>query len=88
MGRINARLFDTAQCAKCQRYVSACSGRPVLPVFVATIAAQLVGALVVMILACVGLTVGGRIELWFGIPFAVLFGLSLAWVFWIARSHR
>lgn len=88
MGRINGQLFNTAQCAKCRRYVNARSGRPVLPLFSAIIALQLIGVLLVVILGCVGSSLGGPVELWFGIPFIVLFGLSLAWVFWVARTHH
>ena len=88
MGRINAQLFNTAQCANCGQYVNARTGRPVLPVYNATIALQFVGVLVIVILACVGLSLGGRLELWFGIPFIVLFSLSIAWVFWISRKHH
>lgn len=88
MGRMNARLFNTAQCGQCRRYVNARSGRSVLPTFATGIALQLAGFLLIVVLACVGQSLGGSLGLWFGIPFVLVFGLSLAWVFWIARTHH
>lgn len=84
MGRTLARLYNVVQCAECKRYINKCSGQPVLPLACATLAAQSVGVIFIVVLGCIG----ESIELWFGIPFVLFFGLSCIWVLWIARTHH
>jgi hypothetical protein len=88
MGRYNAQLFNVVQCKSCLRYINGRTGRPVLPLFCCIIVSQLGGVLLCMALGCVGLSLGGRTELWFGIPFVVLLCASFVMVFWVARTHH
>jgi len=68
--------------------VNAVSGRPVLPLVATITALQFLGVLLVMFLGCAGAARGGSIEFWFGIPFLILFGLSVVYVIWVARTHH
>lgn len=88
MGCTLARLFSVVQCAKCKRYVNMYSGRPILPLFYATLAAQSIGIILIVVLASIGPLRGGATESWFGVPFVLFWGLSCVWVLWIARTHR
>ena len=54
MGRTLARLFNVVQCAKCKRYVNKGFGRPILPLACATLAAQSIGIVLIVVLASIG----------------------------------
>jgi len=88
MGRVNAQLFNVVRCRDCLRYINGRTGRPVVRLFCSIISVQLIGVLLCVVLGCVGLSRGGRVELWFGIPFVVLFCASWVMVFWVGRTHH
>ena len=73
VGREIARTFNIAQCSGCKRYVNASTGRPVMPTVRATLALQVLGAVLVVVLGSVGYSRGGSPALWFGVPFALFF---------------
>ena len=86
MHRRTVWFFNTAQCAKCRRYVNARTGHPILALYFVIGALHLIGVLLIVILGCVGQSLGGSLELWGGIPFLVLFGLSSAFLYW-SETH-
>lgn len=88
MGRANARLFNVVRCRDCLRYINGRTGLPGLYLFVRIVSLQLFGVLLCIVLGCVGLFLGERAELWFGIPALVLFAASCVIMFWVARSQR
>lgn len=89
MGRTWAQLVNVVQCAKCKRFVNKCSGRPILPLVCATLAAQCIGVVLIVVLGCIGHSRGESTALWFGVPFMLFFALSCLWVLQISRRcHR